>query len=64
MEAVSRMASPKQIEFLEDLSKRAEVELERPAESLTAQQAERERSMNCWNKSSSSMGGEIIRCRR
>ena len=39
MEAVSRMASPKQVEFLEDLSKRAEIDLDRPAESLTARQA-------------------------
>ena len=39
MEAVSRMASPKQVEFLEDLSERTGTRTEKPLESLTSQQA-------------------------
>ena len=39
MEAVSRMASPKQVEFLEDLSERTGTKFEKPVESLTSQQA-------------------------
>ena len=39
MEAVSRMASPKQVEFLEDLSERTGAKIARPLESLTSQQA-------------------------
>ena len=39
MEAVSRMASPKQVEFLEDLSERTGTKIEKPLESLTSQQA-------------------------
>ena len=39
MEAVSRMASTKQVEFLEDLSGRTGAKIERPLGSLTSQQA-------------------------
>ena len=39
MEAVSRMASPKQVEFLEDLSERTGTKFEKPLESLTSQKA-------------------------
>ena len=39
MEAVSRMASPKQVEFLEDLSERTGAKIARPLESLTSQKA-------------------------
>ena len=39
MEAVSRMASPKQIEFLADLIERTETEFNRPLESLTIVEA-------------------------
>ena len=39
MEAVSRMASPKQVEFLEDLSERTGTKIKKPLESLTSQEA-------------------------
>ena len=39
MEAVSRMASPKQIEFLSDLIERTETKFDRPLESLTVVEA-------------------------
>ena len=39
MEAVSRMASPKQVEFLEDLSERTGTKMKKPLESLSSQQA-------------------------
>ena len=39
MEAVSRMASPKQVEFLADLIERTETKFDRPLESLTIVEA-------------------------
>ena len=39
METVSRMASPKQVEFLEDLSERTGTKIEKPLESPTSLQA-------------------------